>query len=266
MALATRGQIISFDEEDEMDNQKIFKELGLVFMIESLWSPEMKDWLVKKEPRFLKKRIEKKDTVFCVGCGTGRNLPLLSSLAKEVIAVEYSERMARASNAVVIQKNLSNVNVRFSDVTKSDPPPCDWAVFLWNTLGDIADAHYSGLLTKLARVTSKGLIISTWKSGLNRIKPKTKTRPGIKLISVEVWSEFQQVEHRIDYYKRCGFEGSVLNSEFPGEMITSYGGFFSYSLDGEWFAQLLRLSGYRPIFHKLNRVGCIWEARKKGEK
>ncbi len=62
------------------------------------------------------------DRVLDAGCGSGRNISLLSPLVKEIAGVDFSEQMLERARARVIEEKLGNVSLAQGSVTKLEFP------------------------------------------------------------------------------------------------------------------------------------------------
>jgi|GEM_PF-1049252 len=62
------------------------------------------------------------DVVLDAGCGSGRNISILSPLVKEVVAVDYSEQMIQRAQERVSAEHLPNVRLATADVTQLQYP------------------------------------------------------------------------------------------------------------------------------------------------
>jgi ubiquinone/menaquinone biosynthesis C-methylase UbiE len=63
------------------------------------------------------------DTAIEIGCGTGKNTLLLAGIAKEVIALDFTEAMIAKAENKVRELGTTNVSFKVADVTKHWP--CD---------------------------------------------------------------------------------------------------------------------------------------------
>lgn len=232
-----------------MDNNEIFRSLGLVFMVEHLWSLEMQQWLGALEREFLRQRINKGNGIFYVGCGTGRNLIFLSGLASRVRTIDSSQIMVKLSKNVIKDAGLENVPIDRADIRFYDFGMhffhADWFVFLWNTLGDINHTFYNRILKDLWRVCSRGIIISSWKEGE------------------------EVMQHRQKYYQRCGVtdltSNGLDNDDFDRISGKCFGlDFFAHGLGGPKFLGLAEKACPKAKIelNELNQVGAIIEIRK----
>src|SRR4051812_45997161 len=62
------------------------------------------------------------DTIFDAGCGTGRNISLLSGRAKRVVGMDYAENMIRRARERVAEERLNNVELLQGDITSLNFP------------------------------------------------------------------------------------------------------------------------------------------------
>ncbi|MEM2089797.1 MAG: class I SAM-dependent methyltransferase [Candidatus Pacearchaeota archaeon] len=154
--------------------------------------PLIKDWL-EKENLYLKKNIKKGSIVLDVGCGFGRNIKAISTIAKKIVGTDNDKNLFEK-----IRKKLSkfkNVEVFLEDAKKMHFPNnmFDYTICMGNTFGNFGKDKVK-ILKEMQRVTKKGgkIIISVYSENALNIRIKEYKRIGIKIKKIQngtVYSE-----------------------------------------------------------------------------
>jgi SAM-dependent methyltransferase len=133
------------------------------------------------------------DIVLDAGCGTGRNMSVLSPLVKEVVGFDYAERMVERARERVALEKLPNVSVMTGDVTKLqyDDNSFDKVVCA-SVLQYLDDADCASALRELVRVCKPGgRLIIHLKNGWSLYGLSLKVlRPIARLFRKELKPEF----------------------------------------------------------------------------
>jgi len=143
--------------------------------------PLIKDWL-KKENNYLKKNIKKNAIVLDVGCGFGRNIRVITAIAKKIVAIDNNKplcekiikKLSEFRNVDFFCKNAKKIH--FGDNT------FDYVICMGNTFGDFGKDKLK-ILKEMKRVTKKGgkIFVSVYSEKALDIRKKEYRRIGIKI-------------------------------------------------------------------------------------
>jgi len=143
--------------------------------------PLIKDWL-KKENNYLKKNIKKNAIVLDVGCGFGRNIRVITAIAKKIVAIDNNKplcekiikKLSEFRNVDFFCKNAKKIH--FGDNT------FDYVICMGNTFGDFGKDKLK-ILKEMKRVTKKGgkILVSVYSEKALDIRLKEYNRIGIKI-------------------------------------------------------------------------------------
>ena len=97
------------------------------------------------------------DSVLDAGCGSGRNLLLLSPLVKKIVGIDYSEEMlARAAEKIAADK-LDNVSLKTGDITRLSFSTADFSKVVCASVLQYLDNENCALaLREMIRVCKPG--------------------------------------------------------------------------------------------------------------
>jgi len=154
----------------------------------------IRNWL-KKENLYLQKKIKKGSIVLDVGCGLGRNIEIMTNIAKEIIGIDNNKRLFKE-----IKKRLSrfkNVKVFLEEAQKIHfkNNTFNYTICMGNTFGDFGEDKLK-ILKEMKRVTKKGgrIIVSVYSKKALPIKLKEYKKAGMKL-------------------KKIGRDGTIITKE-----------------------------------------------------
>ena len=143
--------------------------------------PLIKDWL-KKENNYLKRNIKKNAIVLDVGCGFGRNIRVITAIAKKIVAIDNNKplcekiikKLSEFRNVYFFCKNAKKIH--FGDNT------FDYVICMGNTFGDFGKDKLK-ILKEMKRVTKKGgkIFVSVYSEKALDIRKKEYRRIGIKI-------------------------------------------------------------------------------------
>jgi len=143
--------------------------------------PLIKDWL-KKENNYLKRNIKKNAIVLDVGCGFGRNIRVITAIAKKIVAIDNNKplcekiikKLSEFRNVDFFCKNAKKIH--FGDNT------FDYVICMGNTFGDFGKDKLK-ILKEMKRVTKKGgkIFVSVYSEKALDIRKKEYRRIGIKI-------------------------------------------------------------------------------------
>jgi len=143
--------------------------------------PLIKDWL-KKENNYLKENIKKGAVVLDVGCGFGRNVMVITNVARKIIGIDNNKLLCKK-----IVKNLSmykNVEFFCENAQKMyfSNNVFDYVICMGNTFGNFGKNKLK-ILKEMKRVTKKGgkIFVSVYSEKALDIRKKEYRRIGIKI-------------------------------------------------------------------------------------
>lgn len=147
--------------------------------------PLIKDWF-KKEKIYLKTNIKKDSIVLDVGCGFGRDIILLTKIAKEIVGIDNDRKLF-----LEINKELSkykNVKIFLEDAKKMHfcNDFFDYVICMGNTFGNLGKDQVQ-ILKEMKRVTKEGgrIIISVYSEKALNIRIKEYRRVKVKIKKVK---------------------------------------------------------------------------------
>lgn len=99
----------------------------------------------------------KTDEILDAGCGSGRNLSLLSPLVKRVVGIDYSEQMILRAREMVQREGITNAQLETGDITKLQFRDAAFdKVICASVLQYLNDEECAQALAELCRVTKRG--------------------------------------------------------------------------------------------------------------
>jgi ubiquinone/menaquinone biosynthesis C-methylase UbiE len=157
------------------------------------------------------------DVILDAGCGSGLNLALLSSRARRIVGIDYSEEMIKRAKEMVEQEGCSNVEVRVGDVTALDfPSGCFDKVLCASVLQYLDDERCRVALMEMMRVCRPGgrLVLHVKNSS---------SAYGLSIRVVRGVARCMRKRTMPDYYRRRAWYHHALTS--GGGRIVDYDGF-----------------------------------------
>jgi ubiquinone/menaquinone biosynthesis C-methylase UbiE len=118
--------------------------------LESLEEKSLSQFLAAVSP-------QKHDEVLDAGCGSGRNISILSPLVKQIVGIDYSEEMIKRARERVASEDLHNVDLMQGDVTSMQFPSASFhKVICTSVLQYLDDESCAVALRELVRVCKPG--------------------------------------------------------------------------------------------------------------
>jgi ubiquinone/menaquinone biosynthesis C-methylase UbiE len=97
------------------------------------------------------------DAILDAGCGSGRNISILSARVREIVGVDYSDQMLARAKEKIIAEGLSNARLLQADITKLQFAPDTFdKVICASVLQYLDDADCEQALKELVRVCKPG--------------------------------------------------------------------------------------------------------------
>jgi ubiquinone/menaquinone biosynthesis C-methylase UbiE len=157
------------------------------------------------------------DVVLDAGCGSGRNISILSSRVRRIVGIDYSEEMIRRAVERAEGEKLSNVNVLQGDVTSLSFPPNTFdKVICASVLQYLNDTDCALALREMVRVCKPGGTL------LLHIKNGTSLY-GLSLKILRPLCRILGRQMKPEYYRSRGWHVRTLRAE--SSTITDYDGF-----------------------------------------
>jgi ubiquinone/menaquinone biosynthesis C-methylase UbiE len=157
------------------------------------------------------------DVVLDAGCGSGRNISILSPLVKEIVGMDYAEHMLVRAGERVAQEKLNNVKLMPGDVTRLQFPSNTFdKVVCASVLQYLDDEDCALALREMVRVCkSGGTLVMHIKNGASLYGVSLKLlRPVARLFGRQMKPEF--------YRSRRWHERTLQRD---GATVTDYDGF-----------------------------------------
>lgn len=194
------------------------------------------------------------DVVLDAGCGSGRNISILSPLVREIVGVDYSEQMLKHAEIRVAEEKLCNVKLMTGDITALQFPTSAFdKVICASVLQYLDDDQCAVALRELVRVCKPGgTLVLHLKNGASLYGLSLKVlRPIARALGRNVKPE---------YYRTRSWHEEVL--QFQGAERVHFDGFglCTFVPLPRWgVAQLLRLETRVPLPHFLKQFAVNYQ-------
>ncbi len=133
------------------------------------------------------------DVVLDAGCGSGRNISVLSPLVKEITGIDYADHMVQRARERVVQESLTNVKLLTADITRLDFPSNTFDKVVCASVLQYLDDEDCGLaLREMIRVCKPGgTLVMHIKNGASLYGLSLKVlRPIARLLGRKMKPEF----------------------------------------------------------------------------
>jgi len=163
---------------------------------------------IEEETGLLKKQLSGAERVLEAGVGVGRIIPEIAPLVNEFVGIDNADLML--AEARKIAKKFPNVKIIRGDLetlgTIFPEDYFDYSLCIWNTLGNVKDEL--AVLTQLARVTLKGVIVTTYLRGTVENRKNWYKAVGVEIIKID--------EQNDVFYSRTGLQSKSYG---PKDMV-----------------------------------------------
>jgi len=149
-----------FDERARNATSDFVLNRGTTLRLNELERDAQRQFLAAVNPK-------PQDIILDAGCGSGRNISILSPLVKEVVGLDYSEQMLQRARERVAEERLNNVKLLTGDVTQLQFETGTFnTVVCASVLQYLDDNDCAQALNEMARVCrSEGRLILHIKNG-----------------------------------------------------------------------------------------------------
>lgn len=157
------------------------------------------------------------DVVLDAGCGSGRNISILSPLVREIVGIDYAEHMIERAQERVAEENLKNVKLMVGDVvTLQFASGAFDKVICASVLQYLDDRDCAAALREMVRVCKPGgRLVVHIKNGASLYGLSLKLlRPVARLLGRKMKPE---------HYRSGGWHKRVLRE--AGATVTDHDGF-----------------------------------------
>jgi len=165
-----------------------FKDKEFMALMPKYYPVKYKKY-IDEETRLFKKTVKGADRILEAGVGIGRLVPILSPLVKEFIGIDNAKLMLKRAKDVA--KDFSNAKIIYGNLEKMGKlyPKnyFDYSLCIWNTLGNVKKEEQ--ILKELAKVTSRGIIITVYKKGTIKDRENWYKTVGIKIKKINPENE-----------------------------------------------------------------------------
>jgi len=157
------------------------------------------------------------DVVLDAGCGSGRNISLLSGLVKEIAAIDFSEQMLAKAHARVADEKLGNVKLMLGSVTQLQFPNDTFdKVICASVLQYLDDDDCETALREMFRVCKDGgTVVAHIKNGTSLY--------GLSKVLINMVKRIARKEVLPEYYRSRTWHERTI--ERLGGMISDFDSF-----------------------------------------
>jgi len=160
---------------------------------------------------------QRHDRVLDAGCGSGRNISILSPLVQEIVGIDYSEEMVKRAQERVGGEDLHNAKVIQGDVTFLQLPSAGFDKVICTSVLQYLDRESCAVaLRELVRVCKPGgRLVIHLKNGTSLY--------GLSLMVLRPIAALLGKQMKPEYYRSRGWYETTLSN--AGATVLDYDGF-----------------------------------------